>query len=166
MRQTLLVMTAAIFCVPLHSQTTKPLKADPCNKEMTFCWYGPYVDGSDEAEAWGNRWSTDDSSEKPLEVNTAVRCVKKLHVCLKAGSHNVGGRTITKIDILPVTRWGSEQITADGEDSLDPCERDTFIVSRVDGTVLMIATPGPGGDSSGCRGVLGNPKTVTYKLTQ
>jgi hypothetical protein len=73
---------------------------------------------------------------------------------------------MTKIDILPVTRWDSEQITADGEDTLDPCERDTFLISRVDGTVLMIATPGPRADSSDCRAVLGEPKTVTYKLTQ
>jgi hypothetical protein len=70
MKQTLLVLTAVIFCIPLLCQTTKPRNADPCNQEVTFCWYGPYTDGSDEVEAWGNRWSTDNSSQKPLEVNT------------------------------------------------------------------------------------------------
>ena len=166
MKDTLAVLMAVIFCIPVLCQRTKPSKAEACNKQVTFCWYGPYADGSDEVEAWGNRWRTDDASEKPLEVNTAVRCVKRLHVCLKAGTHNVGGQIMTKIDILSVTRWGSEQITADGEDASDPCERDTFIVSRVDGTVLMIATPGPRADSSGCRGVLGTPRTVTYRLAQ
>lgn len=167
MKHTLLVATVVIFGIPLLCQTTKPPKADACNKDLTFCWYGPYADESDEVEAWGNRWSTDDPSEKPLEVNTEVRCVKRLHVCLKAGSQKALGQIITKVDILPVTRWDSEQITADGEgNSVEPCERNTFVVSRVDGTVLMISSPGPRADSSGCRGVLGKPKTVTYKLTQ
>src|SRR6266436_8374295 len=123
MKQILLVLTAMICCIPLLCQTTKPRKADECNKAVTFCWYGPYADGSDEVDASGNRWRSDDSSEKPLEMNSAIRCVKRLHVCLKAESHDVGGRTMTKIDILPVTRWDSEQITADGEgNSVDFCE--------------------------------------------
>jgi hypothetical protein len=166
-KRTLLVLTAVLFSTPGFCQTAKPRKANACNKAMTFCWYGPYADGSDEVEAWGNHWSTDDSSETLLEVDTEVRCVKRLHICLKAGSQKVLGQTVNKVDILPVTRWDSEQITADGEgNSSEPCERDTFIVSRVDGSVLMISAPGPRADSSGCRGLLGKPKTVTYKLTQ
>ena len=53
-------------------------KSDACDAALTFCWYGPYSDGSDEVEAWGNHWVAQDASEKALEVNTELRCVKRL----------------------------------------------------------------------------------------
>jgi hypothetical protein len=138
---------------------------DPCDQQVTFCWYGPYEDGSDEVTAWGEKWaSPQDSAEKVMDVHTAIRCVKKMKVCLKSATHNIGGKPITNIEILPVKSWSAQQITADMEDQLDPCEKDSYIISKLDRTVLLISSPGPRADSSGCTGVLGKPKTVVFKL--
>ena len=141
-------------------------KHDPCDTQFTFCWYGPYDDGSDEVKAWGQNWTPQDASEKQLKVPTAIRCVKRLHVCLKSVTHDIEGRAITRIDILPVQHWSSQQVTANGEDQTDPCERESYIINRLDRTVLLIDSPGPRADSPGCSGLLGKPRTVVYKLQQ
>lgn len=139
-------------------------KHDPCDQQVTFCWYGPYVDGSDEVTAWGEKWAPQDSSEKVMQVQMAIRCVKKMSVCLKARTHDVFGKSITNIEILPVKSWNAQQITADMEDQFDPCEKDSYIINKLDRTVLMIVSPGPRADSSGCTGVFGKPKTVVYRM--
>jgi hypothetical protein len=162
MKLAVLVLIVVSSCTFIFSQIQKP---EPCDKSQTFCWYGPYADGSDEVDAWGSRWVAQDASEKALEASTHMRCVKRLGICIKASAHVVFGKTIVRADILPVTRWGSEQISADAETvDLEPCERDTFVINRVDRTVLMISSPGPQSDSKGCTGVLGKPKTVVYRL--
>jgi hypothetical protein len=157
---------AVVFCflfltAPSFGQAHKH---DPCDQEMTFCWYGPYNDGSDEVTAWGEKWKPQDSSEKAMDVHTAIRCVKRLGVCLESKTHNMFGKFITSIEILPVQSWSAQQITADMEDRFEPCEKDSYVINKVDRTVLMISSPGPRGDSSGCMGVLGKPKTIVCKL--
>lgn len=139
-------------------------KHDPCDQALTFCWYGPYDDGSDEVTAWGEKWTPQGSSEKAMQVHTAVRCVKKMGICIKSATHNLFGKSITNIEVLPVKSWSAQQITADMEDQFEPCEKDSYIINKMDRSVMMISSPGPRADSSGCTGVLGKPKTVVYKL--
>src|SRR5947199_10267702 len=60
---------------------TKPqTKAEPeaCNQTLRFCWY------EDEVFAYGNRWVPQDSSEKRILYNVALRCIKKLGICAVA----------------------------------------------------------------------------------
>jgi len=97
------------FLILAASSVGQTQKHDPCDPQMTFCWYGPYDDGSDEVDAWGQNWTAQDASEKPLKVPTAIRCVKRLHVCLKSNTHDIGGKTMTRIDILPVRSWNAQQ---------------------------------------------------------
>ncbi len=157
---------AAMFCLLSLSALSsgQRSKHDPCDQETTFCWYGPYGDGSDEVTAWGEKWTPQDSSEKAMEVHTAIRCIKKMNVCMKSATHNLFGKSITNIEVLPVRSWSAQQITADMEDQFEPCEKDLYIINKMDRSVVMISSPGPRADSSGCTGVLGKPKTVVYKL--
>jgi hypothetical protein len=60
----------------------------------------------------------------------------------------------------------STGFTADQEDQYEPREKESYIINKLDRTVLMIDSPGPRADSQGCMGVLGKPKTVVYKLQQ
>ena len=99
-------------------------------------------------------------------VHAAIRCVKRMRVCIYSHTHNSLGKPITAIEILPVKRWSVEQITADMENQFEPCEKDSYIINKLDRTVLMISSPGPRAESQGCMGVLGKPKTVVYKLQQ
>jgi hypothetical protein len=134
---------------------------------MTFCWYGPYTDGSDEVDAWGQRWVPKESSETTIEASTAIRCLKNLKICIQSSSHTIGGKTRVNVEVLPVTRWDSQQVMADGESVVwEPCERDSFIINRVDRSVLMVSSPGPEANSKGCTGVLGKARTVVYTLSQ
>jgi hypothetical protein len=141
-----------------------PQKPDPCDQQGTFCWYGPYTDGTDEVDAWGETWIPQDSSEKTLHVITGIRCVKKLRVCLKSSGHDVAGKVVTHIEILPIRDWSLQQISADMEDKYEPCEKDSYLLNKMDHTVLMISSPGPRADKPGCAGVLGKPRTVVYTL--
>jgi len=143
-------------------------QSEPCDKEMNFCWYDPYPDGSDEVEAWGDRWISQDKNEKNFEISSEIRCVKKLGVCMYASSQLVfGSKRITKIDLLQITRWDNNQITADGENaSREPCDRDSYIINRGDHSVTMVSSPGPRAESSSCTAVMGKPKTVIYKLAR
>jgi hypothetical protein len=75
------------------------LKHDACDQQVTFCWYGP----NDKVEAWGENCAVQDSSEKPLSVLTAIKCVKRLHVCQSQPPTPIGGKTMTWIDILLVS---------------------------------------------------------------
>lgn len=141
-------------------------QSDPCDKETTFCWYGPYQDGSDEVDAWGDRWVAQDKSEKSLEISTAIRCVKRIGLCIYASSQIVlGSRRVTKVDLLPITRWDNAQITADGESaSREPCDRDSYLINKGDRSVTLVSSPGPKAESSGCTAFMGKPKTVVYRL--
>lgn len=162
-------MKACIACLLVFIATSgaqerrsaQPSEPDACDQRLTFCWYG------EEVEAWGHRWAPQDPSEKPIEMSVDVRCIKSLRICAKARAFSMGGKIEASVEILPVTRWTPDQITADGESAgTDPCERDTYIISRVDRTVLLVATPGPKADTPTCANFMGKPKTVTYKLSQ
>src|SRR5579884_3776618 len=98
MKIALSILALISLCILASAQSKGQDKTDACDKGLTFCWYGPYSDGSDEVEAWGNHWVPQDASEKPLEVNTEVRCVKRLRICIKAGSQTLFGRTVTRVD--------------------------------------------------------------------
>jgi hypothetical protein len=134
----------------------------PCDKYMKFCWY------SDEVDAWGTLWRSDDSTEKSLEQVTEVRCVKRLHVCIKARNQKVGAGFLsaTNIDLYNVREWNETEVRAVMDEQIDPeCETDTLVVNRVEQSVLTISSPGPGGSEKRCTNMMGQPKTVVYRLT-
>jgi hypothetical protein len=157
------LLLCAVTCAGAPQNATP----DPCDKEVTFCWYGPYKDGSDEVKVWGHHWIPNDQS-KPIDFRTAFRCVKRLHICMKAEDVILSGTTtILRIQLLPVTKWAAEQITADGEaPQMEPCSRESYIINRGDKTTLMIASPGPQAETPNCIAALGKPKTTIYRLTQ
>ena len=156
------------FCALSLGQPSTPQNAeeDPCDKAMTFCWYGPYKDGSDEVKVWGHHWIANDQS-KPIDFRTAIRCVKRLHVCMKAEDVTFSGNTIMRIEVLPVTSWTAVQVKAEGESAgLEPCDRESYIINKADKATLMISSPGPQADTPNCTAALGKPKTTVYRLTQ
>jgi hypothetical protein len=157
-----------LYCTLAGAQTTAPQKAvpEPCDKDTTFCWYGPYGDGSDEVKVWGKRWFAKEQGEE-IAFRTALRCLKRMSMCIKAENVSFSGSTILRIEILPVTSWTREQINAEGENTkLEPCERDSYIINRMDQSVLMISSPGPMSDRQNCKAWMGPPKTIVYKLMQ
>ena len=156
--------TFLLCCMVALSQNNGQTKQNACNRSLTFCWYGPYSDGSDEVEASGDRWTPQDSSEKPIEWPSDVRCVKRYGICIEANSRGGLGKTIATIDIFPVTRWDSQQVNAERDD--DPCERNSLILTKQDRSTLLISSPGSRGNSEACGSYLGKPKTVVYKLAQ
>jgi len=128
---------------------------------MAFCWYG------DEVEVWGSRWVPQDSLGKPIEESSGLRCVKRLNICALAKSVIAGEKNFVGIEMLQVTRWDAQQITADGENrGVDPCERDSYVLNKLEKSVLLIASPGPKSDTTVCSKFTGKPKTVIYKLSQ
>jgi hypothetical protein len=142
-------------------QGSKQNKA--CNEAMTFCWY------ADDVTAQGNRWVNQDPKQN-IEVGITIRCVKSLNVCIRARTYKQAlnkNLTVTGIELMPITHWDAQQIRANAEDyDWEPCDRDSFIINRLDRSVLMISSPGPKADTSACTGILGKPRTVTYKLSQ
>jgi hypothetical protein len=160
-----LLLAIVLYAMPsiLRSQTTSQSHAsvsNACNTTFSFCW------DDDEVEAHGDRWIPQDSSEKPIDSKVAIRCVRRLRICAEGISlPTFGSRTTLRVDLIPVARWDASQITADGENSTyDPCEKDTFVLNRVEQSVLLISTPGPKAADSVCTNVLGKPRTVVYRL--
>ncbi|MGH9512143.1 MAG: hypothetical protein ACRD2U_08395 [Terriglobales bacterium] len=149
------------------TQSTEP---DVCNQSLTFCWYGPYRDGSDEIDAWGNEWKADDPTEKPIKQVTEVRCVKRLLICIKARNEQMpfgGGTSHTNIDIYNVRFWNSLKVQAVMDESSDrECEQDTLVLNRVEKSAISISSPGPHGNQKDCTSFIGPPKTVVYRLTE
>jgi hypothetical protein len=156
-----------LLCLlPIYTAAQSRTAEDPCDKAVSFCWYGPYKDGSDEVQAWGKRWFAKEQ-DKTLDFSTAFRCIKRRGVCIKAENVTFSGGTILRIEILPVMSWTSEQVNAEGETAQrEPCDRESYIINRVDRTVLMISSPGPEADKPSCKGILGAPKTIVYRLMQ
>src|ERR1700674_5147727 len=98
-----------------------------CNENMTFCWY------SDEVDAWGTAWKSDDPAEKSLQQVTEVRCVQKLHVCIKARNQKSSllEWSVTNIDLYSVRSWDDTQVRAImDEQTIPECEQDTLIINR------------------------------------
>jgi hypothetical protein len=136
---------------------------------MTFCWYGPYSDQSDEVDAWGNHWVSEDKTESPLEWVTEVRCVRRLDVCILARNQSPShtDRHITNVDLYKVSRWDRNQVTAVGEQStFSDCEEDLLSLNRTERIALMTSSPGPLADKEHCIKIQGKPKTVMYRLVQ
>jgi hypothetical protein len=155
-----LQLSAVLFAVP--TAAVPQLNANSaCNEYMTFCWYG------DEVDAWGTVWKTDDPSEKSLEQVTQVRCFQKLHVCMKARNQKVPlGWTVTNIDLYNVRSWDTNEIRAVLDESADSqCEQDTLLLNRVEQKAIIIDSPGPQGSEKRCIRLVGQPKTVIYRLT-
>lgn len=164
-----LPISCCAVCLIFLSPTTFPQSKneEACNKNMTFCWYGPYQDGSDEVDAWGNQWKTDDPTEKSLNQVTEVRCIKRLHVCIKARNQQTfRGGSLTNIDLYNVRSWSDVKVQAIFDESADPqCEQDTLVLNRVERSAIIINNPGPRGNEKGCLALMGPPKTVVYRLT-
>ena len=159
MKPSSLVAFVLVFVVICPAQRKK----QPCDETMSFCWY------DNEVEAWGNRWLNADS-RMSMEVGIAFRCVKNMGVCIEAHAHRIpanGQSLVTAIELLRVTHWDGQQITANAESfDWEPCERDSYIINRTDRSVTLVASPGPKADTDACMGILGKPVTMTYKLGQ
>ncbi len=137
-----------------------------CNETMTFCWYGVEDVSDPQVTAHGNRWSSQDKDEKPFEWITEVRCLKDSKLCILARNQKVLNGSQTNIDLYRIEEWSSYQIRAIGESDFPhgkECEIDTLMLNRVEGSVSMLSTPGPGAATKGCMGIM-KPKTVVYKL--
>jgi hypothetical protein len=111
----------------------------------------------------------DDPSEKPLEGATEVRCVKKLHVCIRARNEKASGFLpgMAYIDIFDVRSWSNTEVraTASAQPVVNPgCEEVTLVINRVERSVLLMSSPGPMGSQKRCTGNMGPPKTVVYRL--
>jgi hypothetical protein len=161
------VLVIFVCCVATMAREGKP--GEPCNDTMTFCWYGPYSDQSDEVDAWGNHWVSDDKSESPLEWVTEVRCVHRLNVCILARNQSLSLKDahITNVDLYKVTRWDGNQVTAVGEQStFTSCEEDLLSLNRTERSALMTSSPGPSADKERCTKIQGKPMTVMYRLVQ
>ena len=139
----------------------KPIpKKSACDDTMKFCWY------DDEVQAWGQRWVSQEKKDT-LEVSVAFRCLKSLGVCIQAHSHKFSDTILTSVELMPVTHWDNQQITAKAENyDGEPCDLDTYVINRVDRTVLLISSSGPMADTSACTNIFGKPRTLTFKLSQ
>jgi hypothetical protein len=137
-----------------------------CNKTVTFCWYGVEDVSDPQVMAYGNRWTSQDKEEKPLEWITEVRCVKDLNLCILARNQKMMNGSQTNIDLYRIEDWSTVQIRTigkgDGPKGKE-CEVDTLLLNRVEGSVSMLSTPGPAAATKGCMGIM-KPKTVVYKL--
>jgi hypothetical protein len=118
----------------------------------------------------GDLWSPQDSNEKPMVFQTAIRCRKKLGLC--ALSNNKNGR-VTAYFLL-ITAWTPQQVTIRGEIPRDTCEKNEYAIDLFRSSVLQIFSPGTQAHSSGCRqavvfpggGWPGNPRKVIYELSK
>src|SRR5262245_37432538 len=144
--------------VSLFAQT----KPEPCTKDLSFCWF-ENSDGDDSITASGDIWIAQDKAEKPIDISVEIRCFRKLKFCTYGYSQTFGKKIITKVDLLDITHWDSNQVTLRGPTV--PCEIDTFTINKLDKTVFMMSAPGNGANRSSCKGVLGEPKTIIYKLS-
>jgi hypothetical protein len=137
-----------------------------CNENMTLCWYGAEQVSDPEVIAYGQRWNTLDKEEKPLEWVTEVRCLREKHMCILARNQHVLGITRTNIDLYQIQEWSELQIRAVEESDFpkgEECEIDTLMLNRSDGSVSLLAVPGPASSSKRCMNVM-KPKTVMYTL--
>lgn len=166
-----LILVVVLFASLAWSQST-PKKYPwqdgdtPCDKTMSFCWYGSETVSDPEVTAYGNRWVAQDREEKPLEWITEVRCIQKLQVCILARNQKISNGSRTNIKMYRVEEWRDYEIrtvgVGDGPRGRD-CEIDSLLHNRAEGSVSMLSVPGPGATLKGCMGIM-KPKTVIYKL--
>lgn len=152
-----------LFIVPVFLQAQSSDKKSACDNNMTFCWYG------DEVEAWGSKWLSADGKDV-IQAGLAFRCFKNVGICIRARATEFpkdSKHIINNIEISKVTHWDNQQITAQSENyDWEPCDRDSYIINRVDKSVMLISSPGPRAETSACTNILGKPRTVTYRLNQ
>jgi len=118
----------------------------------------------------GDLWSPQDSNEKPMIFQTAIRCRKKLGLCALSNNKN-GGVTV---HFLVLTAWTPQQVTIRGEIPSGMCEKNEYVIDLFRSSVLQIFSPGTQAHSSGCRqsvvlpggGWPGNPRKVVYELSK
>src|SRR5467141_535884 len=150
MRRIILLIVFVLVAVVAASQSPKyPWQhgGTQCNETMTFCWYGAEDVSDAQVMAHGNRWIAQDKDEKPFEWITEVRCLKDSKLCILARNQQVMNGSQTNIDLYRIDEWTSFQIRAVSENDLPKgkeCEIDTLILNRVEGSVSMLSTPGPG----------------------
>ena len=170
----------AVFALLASPQAQQQQKKYPwqqegtnCDKTMTSCWYGG-EDVYPQVVAYGNRWVSQDQSEKPFEWITEVRCLSEYKLCILARNQKVLDGSQTNIDLYRIEEWNSFQIRAIGERVLhnvnvstddlvrrfmfgktdlwrgQDCEVDRLLLSRVEGSVSMLLTPRPGTTTKLC----------------
>jgi hypothetical protein len=166
-----LILNIALFAFLASSQNTAkkyPWQREDtsCDKTMSFCWYGSEIVSDPEVTAYGNRWVAQDKEEKPIEWVTQVRCIKGLKICILARNEKVLNGSRTNTDIYRIESWDNNQIRAIGENDFPhgkECEIDTLLLNRAEGSVSMLAVPGPAATTKSCMAIV-KPKTVIYKL--
>ena len=156
------VLCCSCFCLNSLAQSNQSAS---CNKGHTFCWYGPYSDGTDEVSASGDRWVSPDKKEPALEFITALRCLKSLKVCIMGRNLELLGKRITFVDVFYVSKWGSVQIeaTREWQATNDGCTVDSLLLNKVEQSATLVSTPGPTAGTKECV-AMQKPKTVTYTL--
>ena len=165
----LIALVASLASSQPQQQKKYPWQYDDteCNEGMTFCWYGVEDVSDPEVTAYGNRWVAQDKDEKPFEWITEVRCLKDYKLCILARNQKVLNGSLTDIDLYRIEEWNSVQIRAIGESNFPhgkECEVDTLLLNRVEKSVSMLSTPGPGATTKLCTTLTKSPKTVVYKL--
>jgi hypothetical protein len=144
-----LVVFLFAFADVIHAQNA-------CNQRMSFCWFGPYSDNSDEVQAWGNHWVSQDKTEKPLEQVVEVRCIKALKICIVAHNQRLFTESMTAIDIYYVTRWDDVQVNAKEEHGItERCEEDSLMINHAERSVLLVSSPGVDAANKSCTNFMG-----------
>ena len=161
------LLTSLASLHPQHQQKYPWQHGDTnCNETMTFCWYGSEDVSDPQVTTHGNRWVSQDNTEKPFEWITEVRCLKDSKLCILARNQKVLNGSLINIDLYRIEEWSSHQIRATGESDWPhgkECEIDTLLLNRVEGSVSMLSVPGPAAATKACMGIM-KPKTVVYKL--
>jgi|SRR5215472_7712151 len=132
---------------------------DPCDYQVTFCFHGPYRDGSDEIDAWGNRWVSESGTPKlPGQEVTEVRCLKARQLCILAHSILVASLPRTEIELYRVKNWNTSEVQASSEDH-NAFGTATLLINLEEGSVFLTLVPNQLGSRAG-------DKTTMYKLKQ
>jgi hypothetical protein len=162
-------LLGSLFCFCLlfpHRLLALSPRSDDCNRYMTFCWYGPYADGSDDVEVKGTIWQPDDPTEKPIKEVLEIRCVKRLRICILARNEPgiLAGTSYTNIDLFNVSSWSNSEIRAVMEETRPDCEQDELQINRPEQSAVLISSPGSSGAEKTCTNWMGQPKTIMYRL--
>ena len=115
-------------------------------------WYSDYVmaDGA---------WDRMNDKEGYLQ-STDIECTKAQSRCTEADAMLLFNIVQAKQTDFLVTKWDEYEIVA--EDTTPNCERDELRINRQEKTVTMLSVPTYKDKS--CKGLLGKPETVTYRL--
>jgi len=129
-----------------------------CNRR--FCW------SQSEVDAQGDTWFSEGTADT-LRFGVALRCLKRFNVCIlaQAAHHAFDEKVIlNRIELLPVTHWDNEKITAKSEHSGEPCVQRSYEIIRTDRAVYMTDNPGKAAGSSRCGTNDRADRTNRYRL--